>query len=194
MTHSLAITLHSFKLPSLTKGDLAVLRSLQREWDHHSTRLGQLDTERIMADQKTAYHAFLADPSEENEQRLAVLADERLTAKRHSLLLQAHAELRRRANEKAGAILCPAMERAQQMLTRELEARQETLRTNGLNHWHDDRCIELRRAMDQVALGLNTVAQAAASPQGAEVSPLELAVVILDCGTNTPVLPPGSGG
>ena len=139
MTQSLAITLNPLKLPSLTKADLSALRSLQREWEHHNARLGQLDPERIMADQKTAYHAFLADPSEENEQRLAVLADERLTAKRHSLLRQAHAELRRRTNEKAGAILHPAMERVHHALTRELEARQETLRTTGLNYWHDDR-------------------------------------------------------
>jgi Fe(3+) dicitrate transport protein len=34
-----------------------------------------------MLDQKAAYGAFTADPSPENEQRLAVLADERLTAK-----------------------------------------------------------------------------------------------------------------
>ena len=194
MTPSLAITLNSLKLPSLSKADLSALRSLQREWDHHTARLGQFDPERIMADQKTAYHAFLADPSDENEERLAVLADERLTARRHSLLRQAHTELRRRANEKAGAILRPAMERAQHTLTRELEVRQETLRTSGLNHWHDDRCIELRRAAEQVALGLNTVAQAAASPQGAEVPPLELAAVMLDCGINTPVVPTDSGG
>ena len=165
MTQSLANTLHSLKLPSLSKADHSALRCLQREWDHHTARLSQLDPEKIMADQKTAYHAFLADPSEENEQRLAVLADERLTAKRHSLLRQAHAELRRRANEKTGAILRPAMERAHHALTRELEARQETLRTTGLNHWHDDRCLELRRALDQVAVELNTLAQAAASPK-----------------------------
>ena len=193
MTQSLAITLNSLKLPSLTKADHAALRSLQREWEHHTARRGQLDAERILADQKAAYHAFLADPSEENEQRLAVLADERLTARRHSLLRQAHDELRRRSNEKAGAILRPAMERAHHALTRELEARQETLRTTGLNHWHDDRCLELRRALDQVAVELNTLAQAAASPQGAEVPPLELASVILDCAINTPEVPPVSG-
>ena len=186
MTPSLAITLNSLKLPSLTKADRAALRSLQREWEHHSARLGQLDPERILADQKTAYHAFLADPTEENEQRLAVLADERLTAKRHSLLRQAHMELRRRANEKAGTILRPAMERAQQALTRELEARQETLRTTGMNHWHDDRCIELRRAVDQVALGLDTVAQAAASIQGGDIPPLELAAMLPDSRMSKP--------
>ena len=186
MTPSLAITLHSLKLPSLTKADHSALRSLQREWEHHNARLSQLDLDKIMADQKAAYHAFLADPTEENEQRLAVLADERLTAKRHSLLRQAHAELRRRANEKAGTVLRPAMERAQHALTRELEARQETLRNTGLNHWHDDRCIELRRAVDQVALGLNTMAQATASPQGADVSPLELAAILPNPGVEKP--------
>jgi hypothetical protein len=186
MTQTLAITLNSLNLPALTKADHSALRSLQREWDHHTARLGQLDPDRILGDQKSAYQAFLADPSDENEQRLAVLADERLTARRHALLRQAHAELRQRTNGKAAIILRPAMESAQHALTRELEARQETLRTTGLNHWHDDRCIELRWAMDQVALGLNTLGQAAANPQGAEVPPLELATVLLDIGIESP--------
>ena len=105
--------------------------------------MAQLDPERIPEDRKTAYDAFLADPSDQNEQRLAVLADDRLTARRHSLLCQAHAELRRQANEEATAILQPSLTRIQQVLTQELEGRQEALKAEDLNQWNDDRCIEL---------------------------------------------------
>ena len=179
--------------PAFDKSDLAALGSLQRDWEHHTKRMAQLDSERIPEDRKTAYDVFLADPSDQNEQRLAVLADERLTARRHSLLCQAHAELRRQANEEATAILQPALMRIQQALTRELEGRQEALKAEDLNQWNDDRCIELRRTIDQVALELRTVREAAADPQGGEKSPLELAALVLEAGVDLPHEEPEMG-
>lgn len=186
MTHTLAITLNSMNPPALSESDASAIKSFQRDWERHTERMSQLDLERIPKDRKDAYDAFLADPTEQNEQRLAVLADERLTARRHSLLHQAHAELRRQANEKAAAILEPSLMRIQQALTRELEGRQQTLKAEGLNQWNDDRCIELRRTIDQVALGLRAVAEAAVSAKGAEKSPLELAALLPEASVDLP--------
>ena len=75
MTPTLAITLNSLNPPALSESDASALKSLQRRWERHTERMAQLDPERILDDRKAAYEAFLADPSDQNEQRLAVLAD-----------------------------------------------------------------------------------------------------------------------
>jgi len=180
MKSSFAITLVSLNPPMLSKADLTTLHSLQREWEAHTERLKLLDPERILDEQKGAYNRFVANPSQENEQRLTVLADERLTAKRHALLREARAEVRRRTNEKAIAILWPALEQARQKLADELDAQQGCLKAAGLSQWQDERCLELRRITDQVALALKTVTEAAATPQGAELPPREMVVGLLD--------------
>lgn len=180
MKPSLAITLLSLNPPVLSKSDLSALNSLQREWETHSECINRLEPDRIIDDQKAAYDRFLSNPSQENEQRLTVLADERLTAKRHAVLREARAEIRRRTNEKAAAILQPALEHARQRLDHELDAQQGALKAAGLNPWQDERCLELRRVMDQVALALNTVIEAAATPQGAELPPRDMVAGLLD--------------
>ena len=88
MPPSLTPLIQSLKLPALSKTQVHTLQSLQDNWERHSERMEHLRPERAMLDQKAAYGAFTADPSPENEQRLAVLADERLTTKRYALLRQ----------------------------------------------------------------------------------------------------------
>jgi hypothetical protein len=178
MKSSLAI-INSLNLPALSNGDIAALKSLQRDWNQHSARMNLLMPDRALADQKAAFSAFLADPTEENEQRLAVLADERLTAKRYGLLHEAHAELRRRISQKAAGIVRPVLESMQQALQGELEARQEAAQSEGLSKRTDERCVVIRETLGQVALGLKTVDEVTNITPVEDRSPMDLAALLL---------------
>ena len=179
MKSSLAIILNSLNLPALSNGDIAALKSLQRDWNQHSARMNLLVPERALADQKAAFTAFLADPTEENEQRLAVLADERLTAKRYGLLHEAHAELRRRISQKAAGIVRPVLESLQHTLQGELEAREEVAQAEGLSRRTDERCVAIREALNRVALGLKTLDEVTNITPVEDRSPLDLAAMLL---------------
>ena len=187
MKSSLAIILNSLNLPALSNGDSAALKSLQRDWNQHSARMDCLAPERELADQKAAFSAFLADPTEENEQRLAVLADERLTAKRYGLLHEAHAELRRRISQKAAGIVRPELESMQHALQGELDAREEAAQAEGISKRTDERCVELREALAQVSLGLKTLDEATNITPVEDRSPLDLAAVLLPREVDAPV-------
>ena len=179
MKSSLALILNSLNLPALSNGDMAALKSIQRDWNQHSARMSLLVPERVLADQKTAFTAFLADPTEEHEQRLAVLADERLTAKRYGLLHKAHAELRRRISQKAAGIVRPVLESMQQTLQLELDAREESAQAAGLSKRTDELCVAIREALDQVALGLTMMDEVINISSLEDRSPFDLASMLL---------------
>jgi len=179
MQSSFAIIANSLNLPTLGKADISSLKSLQRDWDRHLARMNLLRPERALADQKTAFSAFLADPTEENEQRLAVLADERLTAKRYGLLHEAHRERMRLINQKAAGIVRPVLESMQRALQAELESREESANTEGLNKFADERCIEIRVALEHVSCGLKTQDEVTHLTSVEEWSPLDLAAMLL---------------
>jgi hypothetical protein len=151
MQPSLTILIQSLKLPSLNKGQVLALKSLQDNWEQHSERMEQLRPERVLLDQKAAYGTFTADPSPENEQRLAVLADERLTAKRYALLRQAHAEVRHQIIAKATALLRPHLEFIQQSLRTELQSREAAAEAEARSKRIDEGCLQLRMAADELA-------------------------------------------
>jgi hypothetical protein len=131
MPPSLTPLIQSLKPPALSKAEVLTIKSLQDNWERHSERMEQLRPERVLLDQKAAYGAFTADPSPENEQRLAVLADERLTAKRYSLL-RSH------------------LESIQQSLKAELQSREAAAEAEGRSKRTDEGCLQLRMAADEL--------------------------------------------
>jgi len=150
MPPSLNLLIQSLKLPALSKAQVIALKSLQDNWERHSERMEQLRPERAMLDQKAAYGAFTADPSPENEQRLAVLADERLTSKRYTLLHQAHAEVRHQIISKATALMRPHLESIQQSLRTELQSREAVAEAEARSKRTDEGCLQLRMSAEEL--------------------------------------------
>jgi len=151
MPPSLNLLIQSLKLPSLGKVQVLALKSLQDNWERHSERMEQLRPERAMLDQKAAYGAFTANPSPENEQRLAVLADERLTTKRYALLRQAHAEVRHQIMGKATSLLRSHLKSIQHSLRTELESREAAAEAEARSKCADEGCLQMRMAADELA-------------------------------------------
>jgi len=150
MQPTLPTLIQSLKLPALSKAQVLALKSLQDSWERHSERMEQLRPERAMLDQKAAYGAFTADPSPENEQRLAVLADERLTSKRYALLRQAHAEVRHQIMGKATSLLRSHLESIQHSLRTELESREAAAEAEARSKRTDEGCLQLRMAAEDL--------------------------------------------
>src|SRR5437660_709210 len=98
-------------LPLLTDADVAVLKQLQKEWCHWKNRELEILPLKIAEEQKAAFDSFLDNPSVENEQKLAVLADPVLTGTRYAMLRRAFAELRERIKARATRIIRPVLER-----------------------------------------------------------------------------------
>jgi hypothetical protein len=111
----------------------------------------QLRPERVLLDQKAAYGAFTADPSPENEQQLAVLADERLTTKRYALLRQAHAEVRHQIMGKATSLLRSHLESIQHSLRTELQSREAAAEAEARSKRTDEGFLQLRMAAEELA-------------------------------------------
>ncbi len=151
MQPTLTTLIQSLKLPALGKSQVLALKSLQDNWERHSERMEQLRPECSMLDQKAAYGAFTADPSPENEQRLAVLADERLTAKRYALLRQAHAEVRHQIIVKATSLLRSHLEFIQHTLRTELQVREAAAEVEARSKRTDEGCLQLRMAVEELA-------------------------------------------
>jgi hypothetical protein len=151
MPPSLNLLIQSLKLPSLGKVQVLALKSLQDNWERHSERMEQLRPERAMLDQKAAYGAYTANPSPENEQRLAVLADERLTTKRYALLRQAHAEVRHQIMGKATSLLRSHRKSIQHSLRTELQSREAAAEAEGRSKRTDEGCLQLRMAAEELA-------------------------------------------
>jgi hypothetical protein len=123
--NELIALLKSLKVPLLNPKEVAALEQLEQEWRHWEERENQIMPLRIEAEQKSAYAAFLDDPSEANEQRLAVLADPLLTGKRYALLRRAFGELRCRITAQAAVILKPMVTRVREALAAEHNRRLE---------------------------------------------------------------------
>ena len=123
--NELVALLKSLKIPTLNPEELAAFRQLEQEWRHWEEREKQMMPLRIEAEQKAAYAAFLHDPSDANEQHLAVLADPLLTGKRYALLRRAFGELRCRITTQAGVILKPTVARVKEALAAEHNRRLE---------------------------------------------------------------------
>jgi hypothetical protein len=151
MPPSLNLLIQSLKLPALSKAEALALKSMQGDWERHTERMELLRPERAMLDQKAAYGAFTTDPSPENEQRLAVLADERLTAKRYALLRQAHAEVRHQIIAKATSLLRSHLESIQQILRTELQSREAAAEAEARSKRTDEGCLQLRKAAEELA-------------------------------------------
>lgn len=151
MQSTLTTLIQSLKLPALGKAQVIALKSLQGDLERHKERMEQLRPERVLLDQKAAYGAFTADPSSENEQRLAVLADERLTAKRYTLLRQAHAEVRHQIIAKATSLLRSHLESIQHSLRTELQSREAAAEAEARSKRTDEGCLQLRMAADELA-------------------------------------------
>lgn len=172
--------LTSLKLPSLSKVEQQTIKTLQREWTQRSQRMRSLRPEHAHHDQKTALAEFLAHPTEENEQRLAVLADERLTARRYAMLLAANAELRWRINEQAAHLMRPVLTARQTTLTGELQAQQQAAQVEGRHPRNDERSIELRHALAQVDQAIKLQDAVLVRDANAEDwSPQDLAALLL---------------
>ena len=150
MQPALTTLIQSLKPPALSKAEVLTIKSLQDNWERHSERMEQLRPERVLLDQKAAYVAFTADPSPENEQRLAVLADERLTAKRYALLHQAHTEVRHQIMGKATSLMRPHLESIQQSLRTELQSREAAAEAEGRSKRTDEGCLQLRIAAEEL--------------------------------------------
>jgi len=154
----------SVSLPILPKSDATALKAIQQTWQWHSERLMALQPECVQADRRAAYVAFLAEPSPENEQRLAVLADDHLTAKRYAVLREAHSEMLFRLRTQAIDRVTPVLERHRQDLTTEVAARKSADADQGSDSRIDAQDIENRRTLETVTLVLQNLEQMVHTP------------------------------
>lgn len=123
-----------------------------------------LQPECVQADRRAAYAAFLAEPSLENEQRLAVLADDHLTAKRYAVLREAHAEMLVRLRTQTIDRVTPLLEQHRQDLTKKVAARKAPDADQGSDSFIDAQDIENRRALEAVTLELQNLEQMVHTP------------------------------
>jgi hypothetical protein len=154
----------SISLPILPKSEAAALKAIQQAWLWHSERLMALQPECVQADRRAAYAAFLAEPSPENEQRLAVLADDHLTAKRYAVLREAHEEMLVRLRTQAIDRVTPLLEQHRQDLTAEVAARKAPDTDQGSDSRIDAQDIENRRSLEAVTLVLQNLEQMVHTP------------------------------
>jgi len=178
MQSTLTTLIQSLKLPALGKAQVIALKSLQGDLERHKERMEQLRPERVLLDQKAAYGAFTADPSPENEQRLAVLADERLTAKRYALLRQAHAEVRHQIMGETSSLMRPHLESIQQSLRTELQSREASAEAEARSKRTDEGCLQLRMAAEELAQWIKLFDQGL---EGDENGWLEMISDVLQC-------------
>jgi hypothetical protein len=154
----------SISLPILPKSEAAALKAIQQAWQWHSERLMALQPECVQADRRVACAAFLAEPSPENEQRLAVLADDHLTGKRYAVLREAHADMLFRLRTQAIDRVTPLLEQHRQNLTAEVAARKAADADQGSDSRIDAQHIENRRALEAVTLVLQNLEQMVHTP------------------------------
>jgi hypothetical protein len=147
-------------LPPLCKADTTAIKTLHQSWSIHDRRMAQLTPECVLADQKAALQAFLATPSQENEQRLAVLADERLVKQRYRVLFQAHEQLAYQTKNRAIAIVRCHLARLLEAATLELSRSEDEARKEGRVRLMDEACAEMRRLTDRLDQHLRQLEQA----------------------------------
>src|SRR5438105_4293267 len=112
-------------LPLLTDADVASLKQLEKEWRHWKNRELEILPLKIAEEQRVAFESFLDNPTAENEQKLAVLADPVLTGTRYTVLRRAFAELRERIKAKAAKIIRPVLTQIATKLQAEYDRRLE---------------------------------------------------------------------
>lgn len=180
----------SVSLPILPKSDATALKAIQQAWQWHSERLMALHPECVQADRRAAYAAFLAEPSPENEQRLAVLADDHLTAKRYAVLREAHAEILVRLRTQAIDRVTPLLEQHRQDLTNKVAARKAPDAEQGSDSRIDAQAVENRRALEAVTLVLQNLEQMVHTPpMDQDWSPSVLAGLFESAAEPPPITP-----
>jgi hypothetical protein len=137
---------------------------LQQAWQWHAERLRALQPECVQADRRAAYAAFLAAPSPETEQRLAVLADERLTARRYSLLSEAHSERLHRLRLQAIETVMPVLEQARHALAAQLSASAVLDGGEAAEAGGQNASLEIQRQLEAVDLALEQLQQMVHTP------------------------------
>ena len=142
--------LKSLKIPMLSPEEIAVLGQLDQEWRHWEQRRRELFPQQTAGKLQAAYDAFMADPSEENEHRLVVLADPVLSEKRYALLRRAFEDLRGRVGAQAGKILSPALSRIREALSVEHERRRAKVEKFMDSQDRDPHVREIKLALDFV--------------------------------------------
>jgi hypothetical protein len=156
-------SLSNLLLPSLSKADNTAIKALHQSWSIHALRMAQLTPECVLADQKAALQSFLATPSQENEQRLAVMADERLVNQRYHVLFQAHDQLAHQIKNRAIAIVRCHFTGLLEAATLELRRIEEKARKEGRVCLTDEACAEMRRLTDHLDQHLRQLEQAEVS-------------------------------
>lgn len=162
-------------LPPLSKADNTAIKALHQSWSIHDRRMAQLTPDCVLADQKAALQAFLATPSQENEQRMAVLADERLVKQRYRVLFQAHEQLACQTKTRAIAIVRCHLAGLLEAATLELRRSEDEARKEGRVRLMDEACVELRQLTDCLDQHLRQLEQAAITgadwPEGLLLQP-----------------------
>lgn len=162
-------------LPPLSKADNTAIKALHQSWSIHDRRMAQLTPDCVLADQKAALQAFLATPSQENEQRLAVLADERLVKQRYRVLFQAHEQLACQTKTRAIGIVRCHLAGLLKAATLELSRSEDEARKEGRVRLMDEACAEMRRLTGCLDQHLRQLEQAAINgadwPEGLLLQP-----------------------
>lgn len=162
-------------LPPLSKADNTAIKALHQSWSIHALRMAQLTPDCVLADQKAALQAFLATPSHENEQRLAVMADERLVKQRYRVLFQAHEQLACQTKTRAIAVVRCHLAGLLEAATLELRRSEDEARKEGRVRLMDEACVELRQLTDRLDQHLRQLEQAAITgadwPEGLLLQP-----------------------
>jgi hypothetical protein len=137
-------------LPALGKADIATLKAQHQQWIVYTQRMAQLTPEQALADQATALQAFLASPTLENEQRLAVVADERLTRQRYRVLHNAYQELASRAKARAVVVISHHLGQLLESARQGFRHRQEEVLKLGHSRLLDEPSAEMRQWIDDL--------------------------------------------
>jgi hypothetical protein len=152
------------ELPPLSKADVATLKTLHQQWGAHTQRMAQLTPEQVLADQAAALKVFLASPTLENEQRLAVVADERLTRQRYRVLHDAYLELGSQAKTKGLAIIRRHLEQLLEAARQGLRDRENEALKQGQSRLLDERSTEMRQWVARIEQSLKVLDEAASHP------------------------------
>ena len=152
------------ELPPLSKADVAALKALHQQWCVHTQRMAQLTPEQVLADQAAALKVFLASPTLENEQRLAVVADERLTQQRYRVLHDAYLELALQAKTKAVAIIRRHLDHLLEAARQGLRHHENEAIKQGQPRLLDEPSTEMRQWVARLEQSLKVLDEAASHP------------------------------
>lgn len=164
--------------------EISQLQELEARWRAMQVREANVMPLQVAEHQKAARAAFMADPSIENEMKVAILADTQLTLIRYAARRAVIAEYMKLLASKAGELLRPLCDQVSLALHEELELRKEQKTT-----WYaesDPRVQECQKWIDAVVRAGSRVLHAC--DRQSEFSPMELAEIFL------PAAPTPEGG